>query len=34
MSINATRSEGNTDKLNGYLEGLIDGQIGVRVYLS
>lgn len=26
MSIDATRSEGNTDKLNGYLDGLIDGQ--------
>lgn len=26
MSINATRSEGNTDKLNGYFQGLIDGQ--------
>lgn len=26
MSINATRSESNPDKLNGYLQGLIDGQ--------
>lgn len=26
MSINATRSEGNADKLNGYFQGLIDGQ--------
>lgn len=26
MSINATRSEGNTDKMNGYLEGFVDGQ--------
>ena len=27
MSINATRSEGNIDKLNGYIEGLVDGQM-------
>lgn len=26
MSINATRSESNPDKLNGYLQGLVDGQ--------
>jgi hypothetical protein len=26
MSIDATRSVGNTDKMNGYLEGFIDGQ--------
>lgn len=26
MSINATRSVGNTDKLNGYLQGLVEGQ--------
>jgi hypothetical protein len=26
MSINATRSEGNIDKLNGYMEGLVNGQ--------
>lgn len=26
MSINATRSESNPDKLHGYLQGLIDGQ--------
>lgn len=26
MSIDATRSEGNADKLHGYLEGLVDGQ--------
>lgn len=26
MSINATRSVGNTDKLNGYLEGYVNGQ--------
>lgn len=26
MSINATRSEGNIDKLNGYIEGLVNGQ--------
>ena len=26
MSINATRSEGNTDRMNGYLEGFVDGQ--------
>lgn len=26
MGIDATRSEGNTDKLHGYLEGLVDGQ--------
>jgi hypothetical protein len=26
MSINATRSEGNTDKMNGYLEGYANGQ--------
>jgi hypothetical protein len=26
MSIDATRSEGNTDKLHGYVEGLVDGQ--------
>ena len=26
MSINATRSAGNTDKMNGYLEGYVDGQ--------
>lgn len=26
MGIDATRSEGNTEKLNGYLEGLVDGQ--------
>ena len=26
MSINATRSEGNTDKMYGYLEGYTDGQ--------
>lgn len=26
MSINATRSEGNVDKLSGYLEGFVDGQ--------
>ena len=26
MSIDATRSEGNTDKLSGYLEGFVDGQ--------
>lgn len=26
MSIDATRSVGNTDKMNGYLEGYVDGQ--------
>lgn len=26
MSVNATRSVGNTDKMNGYLEGYVDGQ--------
>lgn len=26
MSVNATRSVGNTDKMNGYLEGFVDGQ--------
>lgn len=26
MSIDATRSEGNIDKLSGYLEGFVDGQ--------
>lgn len=26
MSIDATRSEGNTDRLNGYLEGVAYGQ--------
>jgi hypothetical protein len=26
MSINATRSEGNTDRMNGYLEGYASGQ--------
>lgn len=26
MSINATRSVGNTDRLNGYLEGYVNGQ--------
>lgn len=26
MGIDATRSEGNTDKLSGYLEGFVDGQ--------
>ena len=26
MGIDATRSEGNTDRLNGYLEGFVDGQ--------
>ena len=26
MSIDATRSEGNTDRLNGYLEGVVYGQ--------
>jgi hypothetical protein len=26
MSINSTRSEGNTDRMNGYLEGYASGQ--------
>ncbi len=26
MSIDATRSDGNTDKFHGYLEGVVDGQ--------
>lgn len=26
MSVNATRSVGNIDKMNGYLEGYVDGQ--------
>jgi hypothetical protein len=26
MSVNATRSEGNTDRMNGYLDGYANGQ--------
>ena len=32
MGIDATRSVGNTDKLNGYLEGYVEGQkIGMEI---
>lgn len=35
MSIDATRSEGNTDKLNGYFQGLVDGQKrGIKIMKS